>query len=953
MITNRKLQRAVHIALSVASGALVTSYAPSAIAQAQEDASADRVEGVTVTGSRIKRPNIESASPITVIDHASIVDAGITDIGNLIQRMPSMSGSPIGTTTNNGGNGSVQVDIRGMGVDRTVTLINGKRTVDGGDYQTIPTTMIERVEVLKDGASAVYGADAVAGVVNIITRRDFEGLEVNLQTADFFDMDSGSQSTAGFIAGKAFDTGHFVFGAEYVDQEEAFQRDAPWAFFQDSFYIYPEGCENQVTAPYDGTPQGGCYRLGSSRIIEGRLAFPTVAQGGLGQGQFMNVDGSGIVPFDGRTYNFAPVNYIQTPFKRTNLFAEGGFDLTDTVRFNASFRGNFRESAQELAPTPYDSGPFLDPGFIVAVDADGDAINGISGDNYYLVQAATAAGLTPEPVFRARRRMHEQTRRFTQDVTQYQADAGFSGDFNDNLDWEVSYNRGYRSRTDRDFGQYAGARLANALGPSADLNGDGQPECYTNIADPTTLVPGCVPLNLFGGPGSVTPAMYDYINVNLTDHFQYLQDEANASISGRAFNLPGGQLGWAVGYAYIENSLQYSPDSGKDSGDVTGNTGGGTDGNLIANSFYVELLAPVFDNGSQSLELKASGRLDDYTAFKEETTWQAGIEFHAFKDLKLRGTAGTVFRAPTIDNLFQSQIDNFPTFNDPCVGTPAAGCAQASQQPDQQVLTIIGGNPNLIPETGDTLTVGVVWTPTFGNGGLSTTVDYWKIDIEDGISSLGIQYILDDCYVSLNAQSCSQISRDAAYEVTQVIDPTLNVAEQGAEGIDTEVRYTFDTRVGKFEAGVLWSHLLERTKVPIAGAPEIDLSGRYTDITAEDGGAYAEDKINYSFKWYWRDLLLGYQGEYISSLAADTFCNCGVGNNPDGSYTQQIESFLFHDFLASYEFTKTGTKIAAGVTNFTDEEPPFMEIGFNAGTDPATYRQFGMGYYLRLSQSFK
>ncbi|MGH8194418.1 MAG: TonB-dependent receptor plug domain-containing protein, partial [Woeseiaceae bacterium] len=170
MTTNTRLRRAVRLALSASAGSLAAFYAPVSLAQ---DEAPDELEEITVTGSRIPRADLSSSSPVSVIDREDIVVTGLTDVGNLIQRMPSMSGSPIGTTTNNGGNGSVQIDLRGMGADRTVTLINGYRTVDGGDYQTIPSQMIERVEILKDGASAVYGADAVAGVVNIITRTDF------------------------------------------------------------------------------------------------------------------------------------------------------------------------------------------------------------------------------------------------------------------------------------------------------------------------------------------------------------------------------------------------------------------------------------------------------------------------------------------------------------------------------------------------------------------------------------------------------------------------------------------------------------------------------------------------------------------------------------------------------------------------------------------------------------
>ena len=205
MSINLKLQTAIHIALGVSAGALAASYVPVAVAQDADTQDLDEgsIEEVIVTGSRIRRADIDSASPVTVLSRADIEAQGLTDVGNIIQRMPSMSGSPIGTTTNNGGNGSVLVDLRGMGTNRTVTLINGQRVVDGGDYQTIPANMIERVEILKDGASAVYGADAVAGVVNIITRRDFEGLEVSAQQADWFDS-AGKQYSVAMIASNVF-----------------------------------------------------------------------------------------------------------------------------------------------------------------------------------------------------------------------------------------------------------------------------------------------------------------------------------------------------------------------------------------------------------------------------------------------------------------------------------------------------------------------------------------------------------------------------------------------------------------------------------------------------------------------------------------------------------------------------------------------------------------------------
>jgi outer membrane receptor protein involved in Fe transport len=931
------LRSAIRVALSTSAGAGVlgvAGFVPSA--QAQVDIPAG-VDEITVTGSAIPRADLSSASPITVLGREEMLATGIRDVGDLLQRMPSMSGSPIGTTTNNGGTGTVEIDLRGMGVDRTVTLVNGRRLVDGGDYQTIPPIMIERVEILKDGASAIYGADAVAGVVNIITRTDFDGISVDVQNADFFDMNSGAMNTVSAIAGTTFDTGNFVFGAEYVDQEEAYQRDAPWDFFQNSYYIYPgpnQGCEAHPTLPYTGTPEGGCYVLGSSRIEEGRFLSPPY-------GQLMAPAG-GLVPWDGRTYNYAPVNYIQTPYKRTNVFAEANFDLTDTVRFGAALRGNFRESAQELAPLPYTTES--DPAYPVVIG--GNTFQGISVDNYYLVQAFTAAGLAPVPVQNARRRMSEIPRSFTQDVTQYEAQFTLSGDVG-NVGWDAYYNTGRRNRVDQDYGQFSGGRLYNALGPSADFDGDGTPSCYVNINDPASEIEGCVPLNLFGGPGTVPADQLLYVGVNLIDNRLTEQSIVGLTLNGEAFDLRGGPLGWAVGVNYWAQTFLYSPDSAKQQDAVTGNTGFGTDGSLYSTGIFAELLAPV----TESFTVKLGVRNDDYTQLGGETTYQVGLEFRATDTFKLRATSSTVFRAPTIEDLYEGTQDDFPTYNDPCippVGTALPpGCAQTGVQYDSQLLAKVGGNPSLIPETGDTLTAGMVWTPDFLDGGLSLTIDYWTIEIEDGISSLGVQYILDTCYEEQNAQSCSLVFRAGDYSIDYVIDASLNVAQQGAEGVDTEIRYRLGTDSGQLEFAFLWSHLLERTKTPSPGAPEQDLSARYTDITAEDGGAYARDKINYSVQWQINNLTIGYLGEYISALDADTFCNCG----PVVPYIQKIDSYLYHDIVLNYDFGM-GSQISFGATDITDEEPPFIEIGFNATTDPSTYRMFGRGYYVRFTQNF-
>ena len=921
-------RKPLSVAVATAMGVATTAGMMSSSAFAKES---EMIEEVIVTGSRIKRADLDSASPVTVMTREDFEWKGVTDVGYLLQRMPGMAGSPIGTTTNNGGNGSVQIDLRGLGSIRTLTLVNGKRTVDGGDYQTIPATMIERVEILKDGASAVYGADAVAGVVNIITRTDYEGVSVEAYTTDFFDMDSGAQQSYNFIAGKSFDGGNVMFGAEFVDQEEAYQADAPWDFFQDSWYIYPSGCENQVTAAWDGTATGGCYPVGSSRIPESRIGFLT-------QGTFM-APGGVLTPHDGRTYNYAPVNYIQTPYERTNVFAHLNYEIFDGVQLAAEIRWNDRSSAQELAPQPYNSP--TDPAYDGVFN--GRAYSGISEQNYYLRQSIDAynaanpgAPLAYEPVRDARRRMVETTRRFEQEVDQTQINISLSGDFND-IAWNVYFNRGFRDRTDLDFGQFSGPQLSNAMGPSADLDGDGMPECYQDVADPSSIISGCVPLNFFGGAGAVTQDMIDYVAIDLVDTFEQEQYQYGFSFSGNAFELPGGPMGWAVGYEYRKEDLTYSPDSGKQLDAVTGNTGAGTTGSYKSDSLYAEAFLPLFDNGSQSLDITAGVRWDDFDTFGDDTTYQVGIEFRPLETLKLRATVGEVFRAPSIYESFGGQVDSFPTYLDPCAQTPLpAGCAQASVQLDTQVLARVGGNPDLVPEEGDTLTAGVVWTPDFDFGDFSVVVDYWENELEGRISSLGVNYILNDCYENQNAPACALIQRRADYSIASIQNAPLNVAQSDAAGVDLEIKTAFSTDIGDFEAELLWARFLDFDRRAFPGDDASDQVGRY------NGSAFAEDKINYTIAWRRGDWTVSYLGEYISELEAD------VSFLP---VTQDIDDQLYHDLTVIYQLGDTGFRFSGGVTNVTDEEPPYIDFGFNASTDPSTYRLFGRGYYFRVTWS--
>jgi outer membrane receptor protein involved in Fe transport len=964
MFTNSKLAKSVKLACAF--GAASTIGFTGAVNAQETEEAMEAVEKISVTGSRIRRADLESASPVTVINREDLVLTGLTDVGDFIQSLPSMSGSPIGTTTNNGGDGSVQINLRGLGAVRTLTLVNGKRVVDGGDYQAIPATMIERVEILKDGSSAVYGADAVAGVVNIITRKDFEGVDVTLQTADWFDTNGGGQDQLSIVFGKTFDKGNFVFGMERVDQDEVFQADTPWDFMQNSYYIYPAGCEAQVAAPYDGTPQGGCYPVGSSRIPESRLPFYSQGTFLIGTPASAENQAGLMIPHDGRTYNYAPVNYLQTPFERTNIFAEANYEISDKVQFSAEFRGNQRTSAQQLAPLPFTGGDPMYNGFYDD-PATGNtvAFTGISQDNYYLRQAVDnynqANGLTGadaliyEPVVNPRRRMIETNRRFEQDITQYQWNAQLNGELDNGMYWEVFVGEGHRSNSSQDFGQFAGSRLFNALGPSADLDGDGVPECYADVNNPGTLIQGCVPLNLFGGGQvdeagvpvvtTLTQDMLDYVSLDTVDSIVQKQRLAGANISGYGFDLQGGELGWSVGWSYWRQSLNNILDSAKTIGAVTGNVGASTSGSLVNNSVFGEVYAPFFDNGEQKLSATLGVRYDDWDAFDSGTTFQVGLEGTVVENLKLRSTYGTVFRAPTISDLFGGVVDSFPTYVDPCIPPEGqalpAGCAQVGVQLDTQVNAKVGGNPDIQPEEGDTFTVGVVYSPSIGEHDFTFIADYWSVELEDGITSLGVNRILSDCYVNELEAACGLITRNPDYSINNIVDTQLNLATFTAEGVDVEMRWTHENELGLWNAGIIYTNLMERSEQQTADSDVVDFAGLFV------GSSFPEHKANIQLRWAKDDWSVAILGEYIGEQESDV--SPFAAFLPEG-YRQKIDAELYTDVTVNYSYESV--RITAGITNVTDEAPPFIDGGFNGSTDPSTYRMFGRGYFLRLNWNY-
>jgi len=932
---------------------LFASLAMGSVVLAEEDET-EKLESMVVTGTNIKGVDLENAHPVTVIDRQELLATGVSDVGDILQRLPAFTGSPVGTRTNNGGSGAVTVDLRGIGAGRTLVLINGKRTVDGGDFQTIPAAMISRVEILKEGASAIYGADAVAGVINIITRDDFDGIEIETQYSDSIDTKNASNKQASFIFGEKSERGNFTVGMQYEEQEATTQGDTPYAFLQNSYFVLD--ADAFAAGGFDPTSDY-MVAVGSSRIPCGNF---NLASGGPSLTVNGNSPATGdcgapgrpltpadFRPYEGNifaaqndTYNYAPVNFLQTPYKKTNIFYSGNLAYNDNVTLYSSFRYNHRTSKQRLAPVPYDTRPGGDPGYLLA-----DGSNGISADNVY--------NPFGEDIVRVRRRMIEGDREFTQDVTQYQAVFGAGGIIPDTTwSWDASYNFGFRQRVDESFGQFTGSRLSNALGPSF-YDANGVAVCGT----PGNVIAGCVPLNLFGGTGTVTPEMLNYISATLVDHFESQLDVLNVNFTGLLFDMPAGPVGAAVGATYRDQGAKSSPDSAKVNDLVTGNTGAGVEGSYDVSSLYGELSLPLLgrESAAGSLDMNAGFRYDNYSTVGSNTTFQANLVWRPVDSLLLRATFAEVFREPGVGVLFGGQADSFPQAQDPCNNANfgnltaaqqsicvAQGVPQGGwQQDDTQLKATVGGNPNIQPEQGETMTVGLAWSPEFLDG-FTATLDWWSVDLDDGFNTLAVENVIENCLNSgsANSSQCANVIRAPGGDIVTVLAFVQNAATIKVEGIDAEFKYAISTDFGQFSSSLLWTHLIRRETTDFAGADVNEFEGTF-DINSSS--AFNQDQGRLNLGWTYEKWSASYHIDYYSAVDAEYSFVGGI---------QRVAAQVYNDVTVSYAVPWYESTITAGITNLFDKAPPYIDAGFNGSTDPTTYRMFGRSFFLRWKTRF-
>ncbi len=942
ILRTTKLRDAVTLALV---GAASIGAAGSASAQSTEATTLDRIE---VTGSRIRQVDVETAQPVMTISRDQIQSGGFNSVADILQNIPS-AGSPTFSRTSpltaNQEAGGQYIDMRNLGAQRTLVLVNGKRlgiSPDGfQDISTIPIAMVERIDVLKDGASSIYGSDAMAGVVNIITRTNFEGAEANVYYGQY-DEGDGAKQSFDFVVGMAGERGSVTIGAEYHNEDEVWARDR--FFSNDSYPGYPQYSTTVVG-------QWGNWRVGST-------------------GPWYVADrGSDALGVDGwhpqtteDTSKPSDQMHLMTPLERRSLFTTANYDLTDNLRFVADMGYTKRSSSRQIAGYPTQSQA-------AAIQAP------MSELSYF----NPTGGVSP---VNWRRRGWEVPRTTDTDQTTWRFSAALEGSFEVGeryFDWDVGYMFNENETTIINNGNLYIPNVRRAVGPSF-MNDQGQIVCGT----PGNEIAGCVPWNPFAGFG--TGAVANSLADPAVQAYLYKQEHALgrtetnnyfANLAGSLFTLPAGDLGFAVGVEHRKEEGGFTPDAIAQSGDSTNLASGPTYGSYSLDEVYAELDIPVLADVAfaKELSLNIASRYSDFDTFGDTTNSKAGFKWRPIDDLLVRGTWSEGFRAPTIGDLYGGTSDTFTTgFRDPCdtVYGAAAGSARCLQDvpagyrqlqqgfiptttPGAQtpVAFTSGSNPLLEPETSVSKTLGFVYNPSYVQG-LSVALDWWNIKIDNTVVADSPNDILSDCYIALIESRCALFSRDASLGniVAELQYGSRNAGYAETEGFDLDVNYGLNTDFGRFDA---------RWATTYVSFYEVKSTNDPETIPRQENGFGGNFRVrsNLNLTWSFEDVSVTWGVRYNSGSKEECYFEekCSLPNYqaPDtlGAIVPQNEvgSTTFNDLQVSWQ-APWNARIAIGANNVLDRDPPIYYSAPNSGFAFYGGHDIGRFMYVRYQQKF-
>jgi iron complex outermembrane recepter protein len=979
-----KKSRISAAALIAVSGGVYVSSGP-VLAQTPE-----RIE---VTGTRIRSINADAPSPVQVITAAEIAKSGVVNLQELLLKNPVLGAPAISRNNSNfstSSAGVAVVDLRNLGTSRTLVLVNGRRFVSGVpgdqsvDLNSIPTDFVERIEILTGGASSLYGSDAVAGVVNIILKKSFEGASVDLQLGESAKGDDKKKKFS-LTLGTAGNNGRTsVMGHLAVSEQGAvFSRDRS-ASAVDQISLGTQGSaatrkpEDLFTARtpfFSGfTPQG--YFFTDNNTFTYNRAGAVVSA---------NTNGTGGVEPTG--FNRSEIRTIAIPTKRALIGVKGEHAFND--EHSVFFEGTYAASKTrtQIEPFPLASDDIL-PASGGQVPA-GRLVNGVVvrnplvPDHIWNDISDTDGDGVPDYFFT--RRMSEVGNRGNQaDRDTFRFVTGMKGDLSKTISYDAYVGFGATKEAQTSSGQVNVLNFRYALDaiPDADdVNSNGN-RTEAVCADATARAQGCVPVNVFGR-GAVSSAALKYVLAPGSLTTSTTQRIAGLSVNGEAFQMPAGAFAFAAGLEFRKEASRSEFDALQQAGLNAGNAIPATAGGFDVKELFAEARIPLLRDiiAVKQLSATIAARGSDYSTIGSVNSWNAGLEWEVTSDFKVRLSRTQSTRAPNINELFSPPSQNFPTgLTDPCLGvTPtstgvvsercraapgvnaniaANGGVFSQTQADQQgVSGFDRGNPDLKQEVGRSFTAGLVFSPTSipALRGLNFTLDYFKIDIKDAIVATPRQFALTQCY-SGDASFCKFITRRAqragpnsAGSLDLIDSADSNSGGSGVEGIDMTVSFSGNFGPGRLNSRLAYTYFKEGFDIPLPGSARDPFAG---EVDAP------KHKFTLGLGYEFGDFGISTTTTYIGKSALnDQFLASNFspsGRVPAGSVSVAAKTYL--DLQATYNLFK-GTQLYFGVDNATNTKAPPVISGLpgnSTGTETAagTYDPIGQRFYAGLKLRF-
>lgn len=949
-------------------------------------AQSDDIEEVFVTGTRIKTPNLQSTNPIVSIDSEAISYSGNTSLQEIVSEVGALIGSDIENEVSNGENA---LNLRNLGANRTLVLVDGQRFVSGFsgssavDVNAIPLAMIERVDVLTGGASAIYGADAVTGVVNFILKRDFEGFDFSAQYGDAFDGDFKDEQYS-FTAGKNFANGRGNFVANYTYGKRPLVKAT--AREQASSGVHQRinninGSSTFTLAP--GTREA-FFTEGGARIDP----FGIFSQGFNGDGTpFVHGEnvgsfgGTGEIGGDGIPNWLLFAQAIRPQNERQVLTLKSHFDVSDRFRpYTSLVFADVENKQLEQHSLTVGSNVARDNAFLPASVLEAAGVDG--GPPIYYNHWDLDAGFLDYTI-------EKKTYRFV---------IGAEGDLSDTWRYDVSFNHGRsRSKTHLANNRFYDRYLAAV---DAVRDTDGNIVCRSSIEPGSfnglvndfiatnfdaklgavTFTPGansgCVPYNPFTKDNAANQAAIDWIWQPTMSKVNNKQTVFSAYVAGDTsdwFSLPAGPAELVLGFEYRkEQSASLFDEYSSSSRNVTWVDGANLEGEYDVKEIFFESAIPIFNDMKMpgALELNLAARLSDYSTIGRANTYNAGFTWNdLFSGFMLRGTYSQAVRAPNVAELFEARSNisiSLPA--DPCSidninlgsSTRAANCAQALTALGVDPTTfspllgtffsaVTGGNPDLKEEVADTFTLGFVWQPSFVDG-LTFSLDYYDIEIDDAIISPGQEAIFNACYDSptLDNVFCSLIGRDPTTGAANFVEiESVNVAKIVTSGYEFGSEYQFDAGgAGTFRT-TLNATYLDSLDVQKSALPVLeDDKGLFNTDT---GGASPEWVANFNIFWNMGDFDANYSYNYISKVLRAPLINEQRSNAYSIIDDPYVDAYQNHDLQFGYSF-KEASRVYLGIRNLTDEYPDKVHASLNGSSGRQGYA--GRTYYMGVNYRF-